>query len=417
MFYYKHTVRFLLLLILALVGIRCSMEEKTFSGREDVFFMNTHPEMQTIVQWAKAKEEENPYVAIFKRRLGTPQWNDTEIDHIENATYYFVPVYHPRFPKIIHVAWVFRIDNSSGKLTQAIRYRGEKELYLYDQEGVFDLLSYRVFGKGNATKLIFKDAPQPESRMTIYVRKCTRAYIGAGENTPESNYEFKGEVCKEYPVWIPDFYIYNGPENISMPEDYNAGGGGGGGGGYTPPEDSTYLKLQKAKQYENFKDEPIIKETLQKLVEMMKQDVKDQKDKDGKRREWGCYIYYDMKTGKYLVGKAKYGKFVKGEGTNGSLQLGNPSTKYNGDHLPPTAVPVSSMHTHTPLSNEKGDLYRKVGPSKADQEFADKNDMEHIVYDYIGEKNEDGIFFLKNGHKVDDPMKVYIVKPKQKKKK
>lgn len=41
MFYYKHTVRFLLLLILALVGIRCSMEEKTFSGREDVFFMKS----------------------------------------------------------------------------------------------------------------------------------------------------------------------------------------------------------------------------------------------------------------------------------------------------------------------------------------------------------------------------------------
>lgn len=149
----------------------------------------------------------------------------------------------------------------------------------------------------------------------------------------------------------------------------------------------------------------------------MKQDVKDQKDKDGKRREWGCYIYYEMKTGKYLVGKAKYGKFVKGEGTNGSLQLGNPSAKYNGDHLPPTAVPVSSMHTHTPLSNEKGDLYRKVGPSKADQEFADKNDMEHIVYDYVGEKGKNGDYHIKGRHKVDDPMTIYVVKPKQKKKK
>ncbi len=144
---------------------------------------------------------------------------------------------------------------------------------------------------------------------------------------------------------------------------------------------------------------------------MMKQDVKDQKNTNGMRREWGCYIYYNKQTGKYSIGNPKYGEFVKGVGAHGSVDQKDPRPQHNGSHLTLDDIPVSHIHTHTPLSNEPEHLQRKVGASIVDQELADRCGYSILVIDYIGVKNSEGNYVIRGGYDVDAPMKFYIVSP------
>ena len=110
----------------------------------------------------------------------------------------------------------------------------------------------------------------------------------------------------------------------------------------------------------------------------------------------------------------KYGNYVTGNiGTNASVAPGNASPNSNG--VEKNAELVTFVHGHTPLTNEKEDCCRPVGPSKGDQEWCDSNGIAGIVIDYVGKYDEnlrDRI--IVGGHNLNDEKKIYIVKPKKK---
>lgn len=143
---------------------------------------------------------------------------------------------------------------------------------------------------------------------------------------------------------------------------------------------------------------------VKKNIEKLKADMKNNASKEDGRREKGFWIYYDKDTKKYYVGNEKNVK--GGVNTNASIVPGSSSPKNNGDHIPKTATPVTFVHSHSPLTYVE-DGRREVGFSPSDRKFADENNIEIIVIDYIGTKFEDGTF-IEGGHDINDPVKEYI---------
>lgn len=179
-----------------------------------------------------------------------------------------------------------------------------------------------------------------------------------------------------------------------------------GYGGYVPPSPSTPSRPEHAKAANVSKNADV-----KKAIETMTKNMKADASKDKGRRERGFWVYYDKSTGKYYTGKEKTGEYVKGgEGTNASVKPGGSSPNSNGDHIPKTATPVTFVHTHTPLTYEEN-CDRVVGPSKADIDFANKNDIEIIVIDYEGKVDADGKYQISGGHDINDPTKEYIYTP------
>ncbi|MGG5507509.1 MULTISPECIES: hypothetical protein [unclassified Myroides] len=129
-------------------------------------------------------------------------------------------------------------------------------------------------------------------------------------------------------------------------------------------------------------------------------------------------FFYDEVTDKLYVGNVKYGEYIQGgAGTNGSVSLGSGSVSSNSDEnnvIPLTAVSIAAFHTHTPMTYLSSLLSRKVGCSPADIAFANRHNTPMIVLDYVGTKGEDGNFYIKGGHAIDDPSNFIIYYPQNK---
>ena len=71
---------------------------------------------------------------------------------------YLVPVYKEEIPNIIHTIWFFDIQGDT------LRYRTitreNEQIRAYQQDFVFDELSYNIFGDESAGELKFEDPPQ-----------------------------------------------------------------------------------------------------------------------------------------------------------------------------------------------------------------------------------------------------------------
>jgi len=159
---------------------------------------------------------------------------------------------------------------------------------------------------------------------------------------------------------------------------------------------------------ENVRKDATVKAAVSKMLTNTKNDASEDKG----RRERGFWVYYNPKTGKYYVGNEKIGEYVKGEGTKGSVFPGSSAPGSNGDHIPKGSIPVTFIHTHTPLTFET-DCRREVGLSQPDLDYANSNNMEMIVIDYVGIEGDDGRFYIHGGHDIDDPTKEYIYIPNE----
>lgn len=177
------------------------------------------------------------------------------------------------------------------------------------------------------------------------------------------------------------------------------------GGNASNPSDNIadYYKVENIKKDDGVK----------KVIEDMKTKLKTDTSPEKGRRELGVWVFYDEETKKYYVGNIKEGQYTKGgEGTNASIAPGNATPAKNGSHIPSTAKPVTFIHIHTPLTNEK-DCQRQVGFSQSDITYANANNIEIIVVDYVGTLAPDGIYYIYGGHDINDPMQDYYYIPKK----
>ncbi|MFV0332215.1 MAG: hypothetical protein ACK5KL_20685 [Dysgonomonas sp.] len=150
---------------------------------------------------------------------------------------------------------------------------------------------------------------------------------------------------------------------------------------------------------------------VQKAFKTMIQNVKNDASKATGRRERGFWIFYDKATKKYYTGNEKVGPYVKGgAGTKGDAIPGGGSPSLNGSHIPKTAIAVTFVHVHTPLTYEEN-CRREVGPSEGDINYADGYNIEIIVIDYVGKVDTDGKYYIYGGHSINDPMKEYPYVP------
>lgn len=171
-------------------------------------------------------------------------------------------------------------------------------------------------------------------------------------------------------------------------------------------QDDNFQSRPNYYKAENIMNDASVKTSMKAMFKNVKNDASNLTG----RRERGFWVYYDAKSQKYYVGNEKSGQYVKGgTGTNGSVSPGNPLPRNNGDHIPATAVPVTFVHTHTPLTYE-GDCRREVGFSQSDIDYANANNIEIILIDYIG-TFEEGRYYIYGGHDIDAPTKEYIYTP------
>jgi len=121
----------------------------------------------------------------------------------------------------------------------------------------------------------------------------------------------------------------------------------------------------------------------------------------------GCYIYRNIYTGEERIGDLKYGPVVSGgAGTNGSITPGGGKPTSNG--IPANEagqwMPVGFIHTHTTLYYES-DCYRTVGPSFADEIWAEQNNTTLFTVDFTGKKDGNGNYIIGSGE--TGPYQIY----------
>ena len=132
-------------------------------------------------------------------------------------------------------------------------------------------------------------------------------------------------------------------------------------------------------------------------------------------------------------GRQEFGFWIFANTTGGSLRLEAGAevpgalvpcgTQATLDPRPPTNLipsnsplegirwPVAHFHTHTP-NRWCPNHPRRVGPSQADRDWADNNDIPGLVYDYEGEARPGySGNWLKSGHVLNAPARVYTFGP------
>ena len=102
-----------------------------------------------------------------------------------------------------------------------------------------------------------------------------------------------------------------------------------------------------------------------------------QKSLDSQCQEVGGYVFVNSSTGEMKIGNISYG-----EANSGTLIPGSSSPKDNG--LSSDWSATAYVHTHYASDCVGKGNMRGVGPSNADQEWADKHGMPVYTIDYEG---------------------------------
>ena len=178
----------------------------------------------------------------------------------------------------------------------------------------------------------------------------------------------------------------------------------GTGGGVAPPggtPDTTNPKDPK-----NVLKNPKMKEGMKKAWQL----VLESASKTNGRREVGAWLYFDSVSKQYYIGNWRYGEYVHGEGTHGSVEVGHPEASLNGDHIPRTSEAFSFMHAHTALTYEDINIRRQTGPSRPDIDYANKYPgYTFYLIDYVGHYDSDaGNYYISGGASENSPVQIYI---------
>jgi len=176
---------------------------------------------------------------------------------------------------------------------------------------------------------------------------------------------------------------------------------------YLHPEKTAEIKARFYKEMDIILQDKTVAEAVKKTWSNTLKDASKEKG----RRERGFWIYYNKSERKYYVGDEKIQEeYVKGIGTNGSIKPGNSQPKNNGSHIPITAEPLFFFHSHTPLTYEEPGARRPVGPSESDINYAKEQKIKMALIDYVGKEADHikGDYYIKWGHKLDDPFRIYV---------
>ena len=177
-----------------------------------------------------------PFFDRFTRLYGTPLWQYAlPMGEEERDISYLVPVYKEEILNIIHTIWFFDIQGDT------LRYRTitreNEQIRAYQQDFVFDELSYNIFGDESAGELKFEDPPQ--------TRPWGKEYYDCHYGIIEWNdiEVSRGLYCKERTVWISETIDYTDTDPIIGGETGIGGGGGGDGSNNPPPGSITQANL------------------------------------------------------------------------------------------------------------------------------------------------------------------------------
>ena len=108
-------------------------------------------------------------------------------------------------------------------------------------------------------------------------------------------------------------------------------------------------------------------------------------------QEVGCYVFVNDITGALFEGKKFYGS-----PNSGSIYPGSSDPASNGLAGPLTAV--AYIHTHPSSSCIEEGYMRYVGPSDADQDWAERNGMPLYTIDYTGTVDPSSGDYYINSH-------------------
>lgn len=209
-------------------------------------------------------DKEKPFMKNFCQRYGVPMWEYTDVyQEMEGeAAFFWVPLYHPDYPREIQAVWFFILKD--GLLTYGPLERSNPHIQALEQEWMFDLLSFKAFGEENASGLVFKDPPQ--TRGAEYGKvgvECTEAYAtieyGGKEETVLLDIR-----CKDLYGWIET--------TESSFKDEELGGNDGSSGSGVPIVGGGN-KAEKAKAI--FKNENMSDETWENVEKMLDKIMQD----------------------------------------------------------------------------------------------------------------------------------------------
>lgn len=246
--------------------LSCTQDDALFKEKQDNWFRYTDVNMKQIVSTMQAVDLKQPFMEKFCQLYGIPLWDDTDIyqDSDGEAVYFWVPLYNADSPEEIRSIWFFEMKDN--KLNYGPISRESDLIRKYNQDGQFDYLSYKVFGKDNARRMVFKEKPATRFYEVIGY-ECRDAYVITEYNGVEYA-EYKGTTCKEIKVWKDDL-------NAAFGDEGNGGGGGGGGSGSNVPVEGNSPGLIAPNASDIFKHPNMTKENwgvLEKMVDKIMED-------------------------------------------------------------------------------------------------------------------------------------------------
>lgn len=238
------------------------------------WFRYTDALLTPIVSTMRVMELKQPFMEGFCERYGVPLWDDTDVyqESPDAPVFFWVPLYHPSFPDEIRTVWFFKMEN--GLLDYGPVGRDAEIIRQYGQEGQFDYLSFRVFGRKNLSRKVFSSQAMTRGEDGEYIvigQECRDAYITIemGEN---SMTKYDGTICKDIKVWMS----YVDSSLIDDGQGGPIGGGGGGGSGQDVPVEgggNSQPNAPKAKGI--FEHSNMIKETWEWLESLLNDMDKD----------------------------------------------------------------------------------------------------------------------------------------------
>ncbi len=252
----------------------CLRDERYGAGEMEEWFRYTDALLTPIVSTMRVMELKQPFMEGFCERYGVPLWDDTDVyqESPDAPVFFWVPLYHPSFPDEIRTVWFFKMEN--GLLDYGPVGRDAEIIRQYGQEGQFDYLSFRVFGRKNLSRKVFSSQAMTRGEDGEYVvvgQECRDAYITI-EIDGNSMTKYDGTICKDIKVWMS----YVDSSLIDDGQGGPIGGGGGGGSGQDVPVEgggSSQPNAPKAKGI--FEHSNMIKETWEWLESLLNDMDKD----------------------------------------------------------------------------------------------------------------------------------------------
>ncbi|MDR1716606.1 MAG: hypothetical protein LBS20_12255 [Prevotella sp.] len=367
------------------------------SEDDSIRTINKENDITSLLEYAKGNYQLNyGGICSYEDLFSNPQWDDYSIIYNHQDT---LSVIFPLLNNQLNEDWYLIVNKTELKNEMFVMRIPEKR-----QDSISSNSRYFIVTGNGRSELFVNGFDTLQNfrvkKMETVPTKMTKGYWDCPEPEKYGNCIDGGE--------LPEVIVYPGGNSVddywwwmvNMPNTTPPQHGGN-----SNPNQTSRPEYAKAA---NIAKDPTVKKAMENAWKNARADASPEKG----RRERGFWIFYDKGTKKYYTGNEKTGNWVKGGiGTNGSVTPGSSQPSQNGSHIPKTATPISFFHTHTPLTYESPDVARAVGFSDRDIEYATTHEIEIILWDYKGTLEDDGKWYIRGGHDVNDPGDIYIYVP------